>query len=137
MALSYCYFPGLVLVSDAISALGLAEGLHHIGQLEIEVCGGRAYVAGTKTLCGSIAALDECVRVFRQSTNCSTEYALEAASLHPAQTLGIQSKKGSLSFGADADFICLGQDLSVWSTWIAGECVFEINDKEKCALQIF
>ena len=51
--------------------------------------------------------------------------ALEAATLHPAQAVGIQDRKGTLSFGADADFVFLGEDLKVWSTWIAGECVFQ------------
>jgi N-acetylglucosamine-6-phosphate deacetylase len=51
--------------------------------------------------------------------------ALEAASLHPAQALGIQDTKGTLIFGAEADFVFLGEDLKVWSTWIAGECVFQ------------
>lgn len=137
---------GLILVTDAISAMGLAEGRHRIGQMEIEVRGGKAYVANTNTLCGSIAPMDECVKIFKKSTSktnnnvirfsriyrvyspldCTTEYALEAASLHPALCLGISEKKGTLDFDADADFILLNeQDLTVWSTWIAGECVHE------------
>jgi N-acetylglucosamine-6-phosphate deacetylase len=51
--------------------------------------------------------------------------ALEAATLHPAQAVGIQDTQGTLKFGADADFVFLGEDLNVWSTWIAGECVFQ------------
>lgn len=38
--------------------------------------------------------------VFR--AGCSVESALEAASLHPAQLLGLEKTKGSLDFGADA-----------------------------------
>lgn len=33
---------------------------------------------------------------------CSVETALEAASLHPAQLLGIEHKKGTLNYDADA-----------------------------------
>lgn len=50
-------------------------------------------------------------------------YALEAASLHPAKCLKIEKTKGTLSFGADADFVLITDDLVVQSTWIAGECV--------------
>jgi N-acetylglucosamine-6-phosphate deacetylase len=50
--------------------------------------------------------------------------ALEAASLHAAKALGIENQKGTLNFGADADFIFLGEDYSVWSTWIEGKCVY-------------
>lgn len=59
---------GLCLVTDAISALGLEEGIHHIGQFKLEVKDSKAFVAGTDTLCGSIAPMDECVRIFRKAT---------------------------------------------------------------------
>ncbi|KAB0401453.1 hypothetical protein E2I00_009237 [Balaenoptera physalus] len=70
---------GLVLVTDAVPALGLGNGRHTLGQQEVEVDGLTAYVAG-----------------------CSVESALEAASLHPAQLLGLEKHKGTLDFGADA-----------------------------------
>ncbi|KAH8421415.1 hypothetical protein KR009_006353 [Drosophila setifemur] len=114
---------GLILVTDAISALGLEEGVHHIGQLPLEVKQGRAFIAGTETLCGSIAPMDECVRIFHKATGCSVVYAIEAATLHPAQCLKIEKRKGTLDFGSDADFILLDDDLRVLSTWIAGDCV--------------
>ncbi|XP_022906307.2 N-acetylglucosamine-6-phosphate deacetylase [Onthophagus taurus] len=116
---------GLVLVTDAISAMGLAQGKHNIGQLEIEIRDNKAYIAGTDTLCGSIATMNKCVQIFMQSTGCSKEYALETATLHPAQVLGITDKKGTLNFNADADFIILNDDLDVLETWIAGECVYK------------
>ncbi|XP_037936998.1 N-acetylglucosamine-6-phosphate deacetylase-like [Teleopsis dalmanni] len=59
---------GLILVTDAISALGLEEGIHHIGELELEVRDGKAFIANTNTLCGSIAPMDECVRIFKKVT---------------------------------------------------------------------
>lgn len=116
---------GLILVTDAISALGLAEGTHRLGQYSIEVRQGRAFISGTNTLCGSIAPLDECIRIFKRATHCSLVYALEAASLHPARCLGLHGRKGTLAYGADADFVLIDDDLRVKSTWIAGECVFQ------------
>lgn len=66
----YLYFRvvGVVLVTDAISALGLPEGTHHLGELSVEVKEGKAFIAGTSTLCGSIASMDQCVRFFLQAT---------------------------------------------------------------------
>lgn len=58
----------MVLVTDAISAMGLEEGTHHIGQMAIEVRQGKAYIAGTDTLCGSIASMNECIKVFLKAT---------------------------------------------------------------------
>ncbi|XP_042636720.1 N-acetylglucosamine-6-phosphate deacetylase [Orycteropus afer afer] len=116
---------GLVLVTDAVPALGLGNGRHTLGQQVVEVEGLSAYVAGTRTLCGSIAPMDVCVRNFLQATGCSVESALEAASLHPAQLLGLEKQKGTLDFGADADFVVLDDTLHVQATYISGELVWQ------------
>lgn len=59
-----------------------------------------------------------------QFLGCSIVQAVEAASLKPAQVLGIDKQKGTLDFGADADFVMLNDDLTLRSTWIGGNCVF-------------
>ncbi|XP_017480939.1 PREDICTED: N-acetylglucosamine-6-phosphate deacetylase isoform X2 [Rhagoletis zephyria] len=125
---------GLILVTDAIAALGLGEGKHPLGQLEMEVRDGKAFIAGTNTLCGSIAPLDTCVRIFKKATDCSTVYALECATLHPASCLKMAETKGTLNFGADADFVILTDDLFVKSTWINGKCVYRCKPEELEAL---
>ncbi|XP_037670260.1 N-acetylglucosamine-6-phosphate deacetylase isoform X3 [Choloepus didactylus] len=93
---------GLVLVTDAVPALGLGNGRHTLGQQEVEVDGLTAFVAG-----------------------CSVESALEAASLHPAQLLGLEKCKGTLDFGADADFVVLDDGLHVCATYIGGQLVWQ------------
>ncbi|KAG9279207.1 N-acetylglucosamine-6-phosphate deacetylase [Astyanax mexicanus] len=116
---------GLVLVTDAVPAMGLPAGRHTLGQQEIHIQGLHAYVAGTTTLSGSIATMDMCVRHFKQASGCTVESALEAASLHPAQLLGISHRKGTLDYGADADFIILDDTLTVRETYIAGQMVWK------------
>uniref|UniRef100_A0A8C0VFB0 N-acetylglucosamine-6-phosphate deacetylase n=1 Tax=Cyanistes caeruleus TaxID=156563 RepID=A0A8C0VFB0_CYACU len=93
---------GLVLVTDAMAGMGLAPGRHTLGQQVVEIDGLNTYIAGTKTLSGSVATMDTCVRHFQEATGCSAETALEAASLHPAQLLGIEHKKGTLNYDSDA-----------------------------------
>jgi N-acetylglucosamine-6-phosphate deacetylase len=116
---------GLCVVSDAIGAMGLTDGNYALGQQEIEVQGERAVIAGTETLCGASATLYTGVRNLIKYAECTVVEALEAATLHPAQALGIQDKKGTLSFGADADFILVDKDsLELDSTWIAGQNVY-------------
>ena len=83
-------------------------------------------MAGTDTLTGSVANMQRSVTKFLKYSRCSVVEALEAASLHPAQAMGIQDRKGTLDVGADADFILLRPgDLHVEATWIAGECVYK------------
>lgn len=50
--------------------------------------------------------------------------ALEAATLHPAQLLGVMQQKGTLAYDSDADFIFLDYSLHVQATFIAGEPVW-------------
>lgn len=116
---------GLILVSDAVPAQGLVDGEYTIGPKAVTVVKNQAYLTGTNTLCGSTTALDACIKTFKESTGCTTEYALEAASLHPARALGIEKTKGTLNFSSDADFVLLNRStLEVQQTWIAGERVF-------------
>ncbi|XP_061193102.1 N-acetylglucosamine-6-phosphate deacetylase-like isoform X1 [Saccostrea echinata] len=121
---------GMVLVTDAISAMGLPEGEHRFGSQTMEIKGRRAVIKGTQTLCGSIATMDMCVQHLRKSTTCGTVKALEAATFHPAHFLGITDRKGTLDFGTDADFILLDDDLKVLATYIGGECVWSRQELE-------
>ena len=63
----------------------------------------------------------------RTRANCeqSAELSHEAASLHPARALGIDRTKGTLAFGADADFIFVDDDLRVHATYIGGVKAWE------------
>jgi len=119
-------FSSLVLVTDAICAMGFQDGKYRFGQQEIEVKGDEAYVAGTTTLTGSVATMHKSVLKFKKSARCSIAECLEAASLHPAQALGISGSKGNLNYGSDADLVLLEKDsLDVVSTWIGGNKVYE------------
>lgn len=61
-------------------------------------------------------------------TQCSLVEALEAATLHPAEVIGKSGIKGTLDFGADADFVIIDQqEMNLMSTWIAGSCVYRSN----------
>jgi len=121
-------FENLVLVTDAILAMGFKDGKYRFGQQEIEVRGDKAYVADTNTLTGSVATMQSSITKFIKFSRCSVVEALEAASLHPAQAIGIDNQKGTLEFGSDGDFVILNpKDLSVVSTWIEGECVFDVT----------
>ena len=118
-------FPSLCLVTDAITALGFKDGTYNLGELAIEVKGARAVLAGTDTLCGAIADMMLSVRKLMKGARCTLVEALEAASLHPAQALKIERKKGTLNIGTDADFIMLDSvRVQLVSTWIAGNMVY-------------
>jgi len=129
--LAYSAHPdGLVLVTDAMPAMGLPPGEGYaIGEMEVDVMGpeegkicGRAVLTGTDTLAGSVATMVQCVANLREFTQCSAAQAVEAATLRPAQALGIEAHKGVLSPDADADFVLLDPEtLEPVGTFIAGQ----------------
>lgn len=126
----------VVLVSDAIVAMGLPKGNYAFGDVRIDVVGDdTAYRHGTRTLAGAVVPLDECVRRFRRLCGTSIVRALEAASLHPACALGIESSKGRLDLGCDADFVMLDDELRVVETYIAGACVWSPHPDGRGAVQ--
>lgn len=78
---------GLVLVTDAISAIGLEDGVHRIGALEIEIKNKCAYILGTKTLCGSITTLNRCVQLLDEYTSkCYVLFPYKLDSVEPRET---------------------------------------------------
>lgn len=53
--------PGLVLVTDAMAAMGLSSGTHTIGQQKVEIINQtKAVLAGTDTLAGRYASAMIC-----------------------------------------------------------------------------
>ncbi|KAJ1995453.1 N-acetyl-glucosamine-6-phosphate deacetylase [Coemansia umbellata] len=120
---------GAILVTDAMGAMGLPDGQYKLGNMSVDVgpmedIKGNpraAIIQGTSTLAGSIVTLIECVRNFKDFTQCSAVEAIEAATLHPAQMLGIEHTKGTLDYGADADIIFLTDDLYVQQVYVRGE----------------
>jgi N-acetylglucosamine-6-phosphate deacetylase len=101
----------LLLVSDALSVAGTAQGRGRVGGLDIEVRGGKATLAGTDTLAGSVIALDSAVRN-AATAGIPLPDAVAAASRNPLALLGVPDR-GRLSEGQRADLVELDDDLSV------------------------
>lgn len=103
------------LVTDAMAATGMADGVYRLGPLAVDVVGGVARVAGTDTIAGSTATMD---RVFRFAVaHCGLArdealiLAVRQASLNPARALGLPP--AGLDVGARADLVVLDRDLAV------------------------
>jgi N-acetylglucosamine-6-phosphate deacetylase len=106
-----------VLISDAISATGMPNGIYRLGSFEVEVRDGRCTVNGK--LAGSALTLDRAVRNLAQFAEWTLPQAIAAASWNPARAARIENK-GVLAIGADADFIVLNGEGKVLRTFIGG-----------------
>jgi len=101
----------LLLVSDALPIAGVGDGETALGGLAVEVRGGRATVAGTTTLAGSVIALDQAVRNLVVA-GIPLPHAAAAASDNPASLLGA-ADRGRIEAGRRAHLVELDDDLRV------------------------
>lgn len=126
---------GCVLVTDAMSAMGLGDGIHALGDMSVEIKGDRATLTGTDTLAGSVVSMDTCVRRFKEFTGCSIGEALLCATLHPSNVLNksvmrersgvVETPIGVLEVGAKADLVLVTGKLDVAATWVHGRVAYD------------
>jgi N-acetylglucosamine-6-phosphate deacetylase len=105
----------VALVTDAMAAAGMADGAYRLGSLAVDVVGGVARVAGTDTIAGSTATMDQVFRYAVAHSGLPLDDALLAAvrqsSVNPARALGLP--EAGLAVGAAADLVVLDARLTV------------------------
>jgi N-acetylglucosamine-6-phosphate deacetylase len=111
----------LMLVSDAIAALGLPPGRHRLGAMEVEV-DGRSVRTADGVLAGSVLAMDQAVRNLMEFTGCSLVEALRCATEVPARLLR-RDDVGRLAVGCVADAVVLDDRHEVVATVVGGRVV--------------
>ena len=108
---------GTVLITDATAATGMPNGRYRLGAFEIEVKDGRCLANGV--LAGSVLTLDRAVRNVMSFGGWKLQDAVRAASLNPAQRIGLTSV-GSLKAGSRADIVVLSPAGEVRTTIVGG-----------------
>jgi N-acetylglucosamine-6-phosphate deacetylase len=108
----------LALVTDAITAAGVADGSYSFGNFDVQVLEGT--VRGPDgVLAGSVLTMIEAVRNLH-GLGVPLEDALAAASATPARVLGDPSL-GRIGIGLPADLIVLDDNLEIERVIVGGE----------------
>lgn len=115
---------GLIVVTDAIAALGMGEGEHKLGGVNVKVVGLKAVVEGTNTTAGSVASIPYCISHLVKAARCPLEEALVCATEKPATLLGIEKRKGVIALNADADLVLISENVEVLATYVSGGLVY-------------
>ncbi len=112
----------VALVTDAMAAAGMTDGAYRLGSLAVDVVDGIATVAGTDTIAGSTATMDQ---VFRFAvTHCGLDrdeallLGVRQASINPARVFGLPAE--GLVAGAPADLVVLDDALGVTRVFARG-----------------
>lgn len=108
-----------VLITDAISATGMPDGRYQLGPIEVDVKDGKCTSNGS--LAGSVLTMDRAVRNVTQFSNWSLRDAVRAATLNPAQAVGLSGQHGILAPGAGANFNVLSETGKVLKTIVRGQ----------------
>lgn len=113
--------PGrVVLVSDAMSAAGMADGRYVLGPLTVEVRGSTAWTTGERpALAGSTISVAEAVRRAVVHAGVPVPVAVRAATATPADLLGA-TDRGRIAPGARADLVVLDEDWRVARVMVGG-----------------
>ncbi len=89
----------LVLVTDAMAAMGLAPGRYRLGDQDVDV-GPEGPRIGPDTLAGSTLTLDRAVSNLIEWTDATTDQAVAAATTVPAGVLGDPPPNGQVAYRA-------------------------------------
>lgn len=111
---------GVVLITDALQAMGLGDGSYVFGGHHVTVSEGVARLEDG-TLASSTVRMNEALR-FTVETGISLKDAVQMASTTPARILNLDSK-GEISTGFDADLVLLDDEFQVQWTMIKGQIV--------------
>jgi N-acetylgalactosamine-6-phosphate deacetylase len=117
-----CASPGVLLITDAMSAAGMPDGDYAICGQQVKMQQGIVRTA-SGGLAGSTLSLDAAVRNLVNDVGIAAEEAIHMASLHPAKMLGLDEALGSLAAGKRASMIGLDSALRVQTLWVNGSAV--------------
>lgn len=114
---------GVVLITDAMSAVGMPDGEYHLGSHRVTVRGDHCTLADG-TIASSMLTMNRAVRNTLDYTGCSLADVVRMATWVPAQSADCADRKGTLKPGKDADIVLLNRDFSVAATILEGEVVY-------------
>nr|WP_274364257.1 MULTISPECIES: N-acetylglucosamine-6-phosphate deacetylase [unclassified Paenibacillus] len=112
----------MVLITDALQAMGMGDGEYMFGGHRVTVTNGVARLQD-QTLASSTVTMNEALRK-AVASGIPLGDAVKMASATPAGIIGL-ARKGLISPGNDADLVLLNDDFEVLWTMIEGRMVFQ------------
>lgn len=108
-----------ILITDALEATGMPDGIYKLGETKIHVKDGRC-VTDAGVLAGSVLTLDEAIVRMRKFTGADLTAAVRLASRNPARMLGLPH---DVTVGAAANFNVYSADGARMQAVVRGRVV--------------
>ncbi|MGN1062594.1 MAG: N-acetylglucosamine-6-phosphate deacetylase [Candidatus Scatosoma sp.] len=116
----------LALITDAMRAKGLADGVSELGGQTVIVKNGEARLQDG-TLAGSVLKMNRALQNMVQKVGVPFTQAVDYCTINPARTLKIDGETGSIAVGKRADFAVIDQDYNVICTVRDGKEIYRAN----------
>ena len=114
----------LTLITDAMRAKGVPDGVSELGGQVVYVKDGEARLEDG-TLAGSVLRMNRAVQNMVEKVGVPFTQAVDYATINPAKTLKIDHEAGSIEVGKRADFTVLNASYDVVMTVRGGKVVYK------------
>ncbi len=114
----------LTLITDAMRAKGIPDGVSELGGQTVYVKNGEARLEDG-TLAGSVLRMNRAIENIVTKVGVPFLKAVDFATINPAKTLGIDNEAGSIKVGKRADFTVINENYDVLLTVRGGEIVYQ------------
>nr|WP_202897849.1 N-acetylglucosamine-6-phosphate deacetylase [Actinopolymorpha pittospori] len=117
------------LVTDAMAAAGMPDGVYNLGHRPVRVENGLVMLISGESIAGSTLTMDAAFRLAVQQAGQTLTQAARMASTTPARTFGL-TEVGALQAGLLADLVVLDSELGTAAvmrrgSWVSGELTKE------------
>lgn len=116
------------LITDAMRAKGMGDGMSELGGQKVIVQNGEARLE-SGNLAGSVLEFQHAFKNIIAFTGCSLLDAVKMSSVNQAREFGL-AQKGGIVPGKDADMVLLSKSFAVERTISYGKTVFKKNRKQ-------
>ena len=117
----------LALITDAMRAKGIPDGVSELGGQTVYVKNGEARLADG-TLAGSVLKMNRAIENVVEKVGVPFTQAVDYATMNPAKNLGLDGEIGSIKVGKRADFTVLTKNYDVVYTIVGGKIVYSANN---------
>ena len=112
------------LITDAMRAKGMPDGLSELGGQTVIVKDGEARLEDG-TLAGSVLKMNVAIKNLVEKVGVSFTDAVDFATRNPAENIGVLNERGTIEVGKRADFTVLDDSYDVSLTVVGGKVVYQ------------
>lgn len=116
----------LTLITDAMRAKGIPDGVSELGGQTVYVKNGEARLEDG-TLAGSVLRMNRAVQNMVEKVGVPYTQAVDYATINPAKALKIDKETGSIKVGKRADFTVLNESFDVLMTVRGGKVIYRTS----------